>query len=115
MLSLKKLNEIKLQPNEVVIIDNKVTVFDTVIIEEKVKEINPELFPFVDREEIISEAIRLGKRFKDTTLKPIYFSGVKDINSFVSGSFDLMRKYFNDTLFLKDRVSELQIVERKVF
>jgi hypothetical protein len=117
MLSLSRLNKIVLQPKEVAVIDNDVIVIDE-ISDEDILTAEPEiiesLFPFKNRQEIIDEAARLGKFFKYRTIPPVYVSGIKDLRKFVDSTFQNMRTFYTDDIYLKDRVADLQSIERKV-
>lgn len=117
MLSLSKLNKIVLQPKEVAVIDEDIIVIDE-ISDEDIRQAEPEiiesLFPFKNRQEMIDEATRLGKFFKDRTIPEVYISGIKDLRKFVDSTFEKMRAFYTDDLFLKDRVIDLQIIERKM-
>lgn len=117
MLSLSKLNKIVLQPKEVAVIDEEIVVIDE-ISNEDIRQPEPEesatLFPFKNRQEIIDEGARLSKLFKDRTIPEVYVSGIKDLRKFVDSTFEKMRAFYTDDLYLKDSVIDLQIIERKV-
>lgn len=117
MLSLNRLNKIVLQPKEVAVIDEDVIIIDE-ISDEDIRQAEPEivesLFPFKNRQEMIEEATRLGKFFKERALPAVYISGIKDLRKFVDNTFEKMRTFYTDDLFLKDRVIDLQSIERKV-
>ena len=117
MLSLSKLNKIVLQPKEVAVIDEEIIVIDE-ISDEDIRQAEPEiiesLFPFKNRQEIIDEGARLSKFFKDKTLPDVYVSGIKDLRKFVNSTFKKMRAFYTDDIYLKDRVIDLQIIERRV-
>ena len=118
MLSLSTLNKIVLQPKEVAVIDEDVVIIDEISDEDMPTVIEPEkedtLFPFKNRQEIIDEATRLSKFFKDRQIPDVYISGVKNLRLFIDISFEKMRAFYNDDLYLKDRVIDLQSIERKV-
>jgi hypothetical protein len=117
MLSLSTLNKIVLQPKEVVVVDQDVVVIDEISDEDlrsSETEITESLFPFKNRQEIIDEAARLGKFFKDRSIPEIYISGIKNLRAFVDKSFENMRAFYTDDLYLKDMVIDLQLIERKV-
>ena len=117
MLSLSKLNQIVLQPKEIAVIDEDIVIIDE-ISDEDLRSAEPEitesLFPFKNRQEIIDEAARLGKFFKDRSIPDVYISGIKNLRSFVDSAFEKMRSYYHDDLYLKDRVIDLQSIERRV-
>ena len=117
MLSLNRLNKIVLQPKEVAVIDEDIIVIDE-ISDEDIRQTEPEiiesLFPFKNRQEIIDEGARLSKFFKDRTLPEIYISGIKNLRSFVDSTFEKMRAFYTDDLYLKDRVIDLKSIERRV-
>jgi hypothetical protein len=117
VLSLSRLNKIVLQPKEVAVIDNNVIVIDE-ISDEDIRTAEPEiiesLFPFKTRQEMIDEAARLGKFFKDRAIPPVYVSGIKDLQKFVDSTFQNMRTFYTDDIYIKDRVTDLQSIERKV-
>ena|SRR6185312_2001932 len=117
MLSLSKLNKIVLQPKEVAVVDEEIVVIDE-ISDEDIRQVEPEiiesLFPFKNRQEMIDEATRLGKFFKERALPAVYISGIKDLRKFVDSTFEKMRAFYSDDLYLKDRVIDLQSIERKV-
>src|SRR6185312_3407616 len=117
MLSLNRLNKIVLQPKEVAVIDENIIVIDE-ISDEDIRQAEPEisesLFPFKNRQEIIDEGARLSKFFKDRNMPAIYVSGIKDLRKFVDSTFEKMRAFYTDDLYLKDRVIDLQIIERKI-
>jgi len=117
MLSLSKLNKIVLQPKEVAVIDQEVMIIDEISNEDIIEpdpEIVESLFPFKNRQEIIDEATRLGKFFKDRQFPDVYVSGIKNLRAFVDSTFQNMRTFFNDDTYLKDRVIDLEIIERKI-
>src|SRR6185312_6969007 len=97
MLSLNRLNKIVLQPKEVAVIDEQIIVIDE-ISDEDIRQAEPEimesLFPFKNRQEMIEEATRLGKFFKERTLPEIYISGIKNLRSFVDSTFEKMRTFY---------------------
>jgi hypothetical protein len=117
MLSLSKLNKIVLQPKEVAVVDQDVVIIDE-ISDEDLRSAEPEitesLFPFKNRQEIIDEAARLGKFFKDRQLPNVYISGIKNLRLFVDKTFENMRTFYIDDMYLKDRVIDLKCIERKV-
>jgi hypothetical protein len=117
MLSLNRLNKIVLQPKEVAVIDEEIVVIDE-ISDEDIRQAEPEesatLFPFKNRSEMIDEAARLGKFFKDKIIPDVYVSGIKDLRKFVDSTFEKMRAFYTDDLYLKDRVIDLKIIERKI-
>jgi hypothetical protein len=117
MLSLSKLNKIVLQPKEVAIIDQEIMIIDEISNEDIIEpepEIVESLFPFKNRQEIIDEGARLGKFFKDRQFPDVYVSGIKNLRAFVDSTFQNMRTFFNDDTYLKDRVIDLEIIERKI-
>ena len=117
MLSLNRLNKIVLQPKEVAVIDEEIVVIDEISDEDIIQaepEITESLSPFKNRSEMIDEATRLGKFFKDRTIPEVYVSGIKDLRKFVDSTFEKMRAFYTDDLYLKDRVIDLQIIERKI-
>jgi hypothetical protein len=117
MLSLNRLNKIVLQPKEVAVIDEEIVVIDE-ISDEDIRQAEPEitesLFPFKNRSEMIDEAARLSKFFKEKTLPDVYVSGIKDLRMFVDSTFEKMRAFYTDDTYLKDRVIDLQSIERRV-
>ncbi|HZW70802.1 MAG TPA: hypothetical protein VFF57_07985 [Hanamia sp.] len=117
MLSLSRLNKIVLQPKEAAVIDENIIVIDE-ISDEDIRQAEPEiiesLFPFKNRQEMIDEAARLGKFFKDRTLPETYISGIKDLRKFVDNTFEKMHTFYTNDLYLKDRIIDLQSIERKV-
>lgn len=117
MLSLSSLNKIVLQPKEVALLEEDVVIIDEISTEDlrsDEPEISESLFPFKNRQEIIDEAARLGKFFKDRLLPQVYVSGIKNLRAFVNTTFENMRSFYTDDLYLKDRVIDLQIIERKI-
>jgi hypothetical protein len=117
MLSLSRLNKIVLQPKEVAVIDQEVMIIDE-ISDEDMPVADPEivesLFPFKNRQEIIDEGARLGEFFKDRILPNVYISGIKNLRAFVDNTFQNMRAFYTDDIYLKDRVVDLEIIERKI-
>lgn len=117
MLSLNRLNKIVLQPKEVAVVDEEIVVIDE-ISDEDIIQAEPEmvesLFPFKNRQEIIDEGARLGKFFKDKIMPDVYVSGIKDLRKFIDSTFENMRAYYHDDMYLRDRVLDLQSIERKV-
>ena len=117
MLSLSKLNQIVLQPKEIAVIDEDIVIIEE-ISDEDLRSAEPEvtesLFPFKNRQEIIDEAARLGKFFKDRSIPDVYISGIKNLRLFVDSTFEKMRAFYTDDLYLKDRIIDLQSIERKV-
>jgi hypothetical protein len=117
MLSLNRLNKIVLQPKEVAVVDENIIVIDE-ISDEDIQQPEPEeitsLFPFKSRQEIIDEGARLSKFFKEKTLPEIYISGIKDLRKFIDSTFQNMRTFYTDDDYLKDRVIDLKIIERKI-
>ncbi len=106
-----------MQPKEVAVIDEDVTIIDE-ISDEDIRQAEPEitesLFPFKNRSEMVDEAARLGKFLKDKIMPDVYVSGIKDLRKFVDSTFEKMRAFYTDDLYLKDRVIDLQSIERRV-
>lgn len=116
MLSLNSLNKIILQSKEVAVIDEDLMVIDEISDEDirQEEQETVELFPFKDRQQMIEEATRLSKFFKEKNIPAVYVSGIKDLRKFIDSTFEKMRSFYSDDLYLKDRIMDLQSIERKV-
>ncbi len=101
MLSLSQLNKIIDTPEVVAVAPQDVVIIDNIE-------------PISDRQTVVNEAVRLSKFFKDRTLPDVYVCGIKNLRVFVDATFENMRKYYKDDLYLRDRVMDLKTIYERI-